>query len=147
MLPSIRSTFNIGSIFRTADGCGVAKMYLTGISARPDKHPKIAKTALGSEKTVPWEYVYRAATVIQRLKDEGYQIVALEKNTSSVQYQDWRPMGNKIAIVVGNEKTGVSSAMLKSADAVVHLPMVGEKESLNVAVATSILLYHLCFER
>jgi tRNA G18 (ribose-2'-O)-methylase SpoU len=142
ILPNIRSLYNIGAIFRIADAVGIEKIYLTGYSGRPDKQPKIAKTALGAQDSVPWEYVYHTWQVIEKIKKQGYQIVGLEKNKSSLDYRKFKPK-NKIALIVGNEKTGISHPIQKRCDQVIHLPMKGIKESLNVAVAFGIISYHL----
>jgi len=144
ILPNIRSLYNIGSIFRTADACGVEKVYLTGYSGRPDKQDKIAKTALGAEKNVPWEHHHDTWRVIEKLRTEGYQIVALEQSKESVDYHEFKS-ADKVALIVGNEVKGLSKELLKRTDIHIHLPMVGKKESLNVAVAFGITAYYLKF--
>jgi len=142
ILPNIRSLYNIGSIFRTADAAGIDKIYLTGYSGRPDRQPQIAKTALGAEKSVAWEYHYHTWQVIEDLKKQGFQIIALEQTKTSIDYRKYKPQ-QKVALLVGNEKTGLSKQILKRCDKIIHLPMKGQKESLNVAVAFGIISYYL----
>lgn len=143
--PNIRSLYNIGAIFRIADAAGIDKVYLTGYSGRPDKQQKIAKTALGAEKTVPWEHQYHTWRVIEQLREEGFFIIGLEKNKQSKDYRSFPIKYDKIALILGNEKTGILPPIQKRCDVLLHLPMQGKKESLNVAVATGIISYHLMF--
>ena len=138
---NIRSLENIGSIFRTSDALGVARIFLCGICGQPPQH-KISKTALGAEQTVPWEYCAQTWRVVERLKKQAVFVVALEKNQSSIDYRKFKPHW-PLALVVGNEVDGVTSAVLKKSDAVIHLPMAGLKESLNVAVAFGAAGYYL----
>ncbi len=145
----IRSSHNVGSLFRTADALGVAKIYLCGYTPTPPR-PEITKVALGAEKTVPWEHYASAATLIRGLKKRGVYIVALEQARGSVPINEIaspRPRSGlaKTALVVGNEVVGISKTALRRADAVVHIPMLGAKESLNVSVAAGIALYALRF--
>ncbi|MBI2604092.1 MAG: RNA methyltransferase, partial [Candidatus Harrisonbacteria bacterium] len=143
ILHNIRSLFNVGSIFRTADAAGIEKLYLCGITSTPydvfDRpRAQIVKVALGAEKTVPWEHVQSTANVIRRLKRDGYKIVALEQSKKSVPYYTLnakRFILSKIALIVGHEVRGIAPAILKRCDAVIEIPMYGKKESLNVAVA------------
>lgn len=163
ILDNIRSRENVGSIFRTADAVGVGKIYLCGITPVPkmnheagimnhDGTDKIAKTALGAEKWVPWEYHKQTWRLIDKLKKEGYQIVALEKtkNAENIFYtKDGPPAegghsvsgGGKIALIVGNEVSGLSKETLKRSHKVVAIPQYGHKESLNVAVAFGVAVY------
>ncbi len=138
---NIRSLENIGSIFRTADALGVNKIFLTGICGQPP-HPKIAKAALGAEKNISWHYQWSAWRIVERLKKEKVFIVALEQTEKSLVYTQFKPKF-PLALVVGNEIKGVSPAVLKRADQIVHLPMFGQKESLNVAVSFGIAGYYL----
>ncbi|PIV10377.1 MAG: RNA methyltransferase [Candidatus Portnoybacteria bacterium CG03_land_8_20_14_0_80_41_10] len=138
---NIRSLENIGSIFRTADALGVDKIFLTGICGRPP-HPKIGKTALGAEKKIDWQYQWSVWRIIERLKKENFFIVALEQTKNSLIYTRFKPRF-PLALVVGNEIKGVSPAVLKRADRVIHLPMLGRKESLNVAVSFGVAGYYL----
>jgi tRNA G18 (ribose-2'-O)-methylase SpoU len=141
VLPNIRSCHNVGAIFRTADGAGVDKIYLTGYTPDPT-HPKMIKVSLGAENSVPWEKHKQTAGVLKQLKAEGYKVVALEKTSKSVNMYKWRP-SFPIALVVGNEVTGVTPNILKYCDEVVHLPMNGLKESLNVSIASGIAIYFI----
>ncbi len=136
----IRSLFNLGSIFRTADAAGVDRLYLCGITARPGRakvDEKLAKVALGAEKTVPWEYYRQAWRLADRLKTQGYRLAALELAPGSVKYTEFRPQF-PLALIVGNEVAGVKRSLLARADTVVEIPMHGRKESLNVSVAFGI---------
>ncbi|MFA6198115.1 MAG: RNA methyltransferase [Patescibacteria group bacterium] len=141
VLPNIRSRFNVGSIFRTADGAGVNKIYLCGITPTPP-HDKIAKVALGAETTVPWEYARQTAQLLKRLKNASYHIVALEQSAHSILYTSFRPKG-KIALVLGNEVTGLPKQWLSLCDTVIDIPMRGRKESLNVSVAAGVAIFHI----
>jgi len=130
---NIRSLENIGSIFRTADGLAVDKIFLGGICGCPP-HPKISKTALGAEKNVSWEHYWQIWRIVDKLKKEGVKIVALEQTKKSLIYTKFKPQF-PLALIIGNEVKGISPALLKRADQIIHLPMRGKKESLNVSVA------------
>ncbi len=138
---NIRSAFNIGSIFRTADGAGADKIILGGYSAFPP-HPKLVKTALGAEKTVPHERVWQTWRAIDSLKEQGYKIVALEKCRGAKNIFQFKPKF-PMALVLGNEVKGLSREILKRCDDVVFIPMAGKKESLNVSVAFGVGIYTL----
>lgn len=140
VLVSLRSLFNVGGLFRTADAVGAKKIYLTGYTGTPEQ-TKVAKTALGAQDRVAWEKVRSVSALIKDLKADGYHIVALEKTDTSTDFRQWRP-AQKTALLLGNEVTGLSPRVLKSCDLVVHLPMAGIKESLNVAVAAGAAAYH-----
>jgi len=142
---NIRSLLNVGSVFRTADAFGILKIYLTGYTgtpANPIHKNKIAKSALGAEIWVPWEHEKSAVRLIKRLKLEKIQIVALENNVKSQNIHKFKPK-YPIAILLGEEVRGISSALLKLCDKVVEIPMTGKKESLNVSVAFGIATYQL----
>lgn len=151
ILHDIRSAHNVGSIFRTADAAGVQKIYLCGITPSPldrfkEVRPDFAKVALGAEQYIQWESVKTTAGAIKQLKKEGYQVFALEQSKRSMPYyaaltQD----DSQIAIVVGNEVKGLPPAILRSADRILEIPMMGKKESLNVSVAFGILAFGLRF--
>ena len=141
ILDNIRSTLNVGAIFRTADGVGVDKIYLCGITATP-KHPKIIKTALGAEESVSWEHRSNTVLTINKLRKSGYQIIGLELNTSSFNFWETRYQ-NKVALVVGNEVSGLVKKTIEACDLLIEIPMVGQKESLNVATATGVALYEI----
>ena len=138
---NIRSLENIGSIFRTADALAVDKIFLTGICGQPP-HPKISKTALGAEENIPWQHHWQIWRLIDKLKEEKVSIVVLEQTKNSLPYTQFKPKF-PLALVIGNEIKGVSPSVLKRADQVIHLPMLGQKESLNVAVAFGITGYYL----
>lgn len=141
ILPDIRSCHNVGALFRTADACGVDFLYLTGYTATPPK-PQIDKVALGAEKWMPWKHYKNTLTLVKALKKKGVIIVALEKNESSVDIGTVKFSG-PLVLVVGNEVDGVDAQILKLADKVVHIPMYGKKESLNVSVAAGIAMYEI----
>lgn len=146
VLYNIRSLHNVGSIFRTADAMGVEKIYLCGITPKPVdefKRPReqLTKVSLGAEKYIPWEKVYSASRLLDKLKKENYRILALEQHPKSVKLQKIKK-SNKFVLVLGNEVKGLPESILKRADKVVEIPMLGQKESLNVAVAFGIAAYH-----
>ncbi|TAN33768.1 TrmH family RNA methyltransferase [Patescibacteria group bacterium] len=139
ILPNIRSGHNVGAIFRTADGAGISKLYLCGYTPRPP-HVQIDKVSLGAEKWMPWEYHSQAGCLLKKLRKEGYNIVALEQTPASGNIFQWKPKF-PLALVVGNEKTGVSKPLLKLCDSAVEIPMAGKKSSLNVSVAAGVAMY------
>ena len=145
ILDNIRSRENVGSIFRTADGVGISKVYLCGITPRPP-HPKISKTALGADTFVPWEYYKQTWRLMEKLKKEGYQIVALEKTKSAKNIFKFKPKF-PLALVVGNEVKGLGREILKQATNTVYIRMHGQKESLNVAVAFGVAVYTIVHNR
>ena len=126
----------MGAIFRTADALGIAKVYLCGITGHPPRS-EISKVALGAEAWIPWEFRAAAWELIGELRKQGYAIVALEKTDASQSIENFKPKF-PLALIVGNEVKGISQTMLAAVDQVVHIPMVGRKESLNVAVAAGI---------
>ncbi len=147
ILDNIRSTHNVGAIFRTADAAGISKIYLIGITPTPldrfDRpRPDIAKASLGAEKTISWEYVKTIKPLITKLKKSGFQIIAIEQDSNAVDYKKVKPT-NKNVFVVGNEVDGISKSVLKQCDIVAELPMKGKKESLNVSVTTGIALFRI----
>lgn len=142
ILHNIRSCYNVGSMFRTADGAGVEKIFLTGYTSNPKTNEKIKKTALGAENYVKWEYTKNVSKVIQKLKKEGFKILALETEKNAIPYFEFKPKF-PLAVLVGNEVRGIDKRILKKADAILKIPMFGKKESLNCAVAFAILVYHL----
>lgn len=141
VLNNIRSLHNVGSIFRTADGAGVEKLWLCGATGYPPQK-EIAKTALGAEEQVAWDHEHDAVKVVKTLKSRGYQVVLLEQTDSSVRYQDFVPAG-PVCLIVGHEITGVSDELVALCDAAIEIEMAGIKNSLNVAVALGIAAYHL----
>jgi 23S rRNA (guanosine2251-2'-O)-methyltransferase len=155
----VRSTHNVGSLFRTAEGLGVKFLWLTGYTPYPigpnDKRmPHIAikinnqikKTALGAENLINWQQSDVLEPIIQKLRSQNYKIVALEQSANSVKLQDYKSPA-KVALVVGNEVEGLSLKQLNYCDKIVEIPMQGKKESLNVVQATAIALYHITFSK
>jgi 23S rRNA (guanosine2251-2'-O)-methyltransferase len=141
VVDNIRSSENVGSVFRTADALSVDKVFLCGISPTPE-HEKVAKTALGAEKTVAWEYHKQAWRLLEKLKKQGIFIVAVEQTPKSISLENFKPKF-PLALVIGHEVKGVSPSALELADAIIEIPMHGTKESLNVAVAFGIAGYKI----
>ncbi|MES3031480.1 MAG: TrmH family RNA methyltransferase [Patescibacteria group bacterium] len=147
LLHDIRSTHNVGAVLRTADAVGVSKVYFSGFTPAPiDRFGRarkdIAKASLGAEKTVPWEVVLDPKELIKKLKGEKVRIVALEQNKKSIDYTQITKTKDML-VVLGREVEGVEEGILKLCDEIVEIPMRGTKESLNVSVATGILLYKI----
>jgi len=147
ILDNIRSAQNVGVIFRTADGAGLQKLWLCGITPNPGDNTQIAKTALGAEQTVPWEHAPSTVALVEALKSQDVFILALEAAPGSTSLFSYTlPKADKpIALVVGSEPAGVDPAVLAQADTTLNLPMAGSKGSLNVAVAFGIAVYFLRF--
>jgi 23S rRNA (guanosine2251-2'-O)-methyltransferase len=141
LLDNVRSMYNIGSFFRTADAAAIEKLYLSGISAHPPK-PAITKTALGAEARVPWEHNWEPVPLIERLRAGGCQIAAIETSLHSVDLFDWEPEF-PVCLVFGHEVEGIRSEILEMADTHVRIPMLGTKHSLNVATAGGVAVYEL----
>ncbi len=145
LLDNIRSIHNVGSMFRSADGAGVAHLHLAGITATPD-HPRLAKAALGAHETVPWTYHPNALDAAQAIRAQGYRLVALEPAADGP--APFAPgSADRLALVVGNERAGVDPGVLALCDTVLSLPMSGRKTSLNAAVAFGIGVYFLRYSR
>jgi len=140
VLNNIRSLYNVGSIFRTSDGAGVQKIWICGITGHPPNN-QIAKTALGAQDYVPWEYREDILTVLKELKAQNYRIVLLEQTQESCSYEIFDPK-SPVCLVVGNEVEGISENVLPFCDTSIEIPMAGSKNSLNVAVAFGIIAYH-----
>lgn len=146
LLDNLRSTLNVGSIFRTADGAGVAHIYCCGTTPTPE-HPKIIKTGLGAEGFIPWTY-YRNALDVPELTDQRSEIVSLEATSRSVNlFQEVAQieMTKPVLLILGNEVSGIDPALMQRSHRIVSLPMLGNKSSLNVAVAAGIAMYALRF--
>ncbi|MBF0510859.1 MAG: RNA methyltransferase [Candidatus Omnitrophica bacterium] len=141
LLNNIRSLHNVGNMFRTADGAGIQKVWLCGITGYPPQGG-IAKTALGAENHVPWEYREDPVSLVQELKTQGYQIVLLEQMQGAVSYDAFTPKF-PVCLVVGNEVEGISDSLAKWANAAIEIDMDGIKNSLNVAVAFGIAVYQI----
>ncbi len=131
---NIRSLFNVGSIFRTADAFGADKIFLTGITGKPPRR-EISKVALGAESYLPWEYKRYPAKLVKDLKNQGVRIVALEQvKGKSININKWQPKF-PLALLLGYEPKGLPKKLIALADEIVEIPMHGKKESLNVGVA------------
>jgi 23S rRNA (guanosine2251-2'-O)-methyltransferase len=137
VVENVRSLYNVGSIFRTADGVMLERLILTGFSPHPPRK-EIDKTALGATKTVPHSYIKKTEDAIREVKGLGYRIVALELTTGSMPLWEARADIFPLCLVVGNEITGVSSDVLGLCDGAIEIPMYGTKQSFNVAVAFGI---------
>lgn len=141
VLENIRSLWNVGSIFRTADAAGAEEIVLAGYTGRPPR-AEIAKTALGAEQVVPWREAATAGEAIEELRGRGCSIIALDKTDDSVPLAD-ADVAFPCAVLLGNEVVGLSDEAIQAADLVCHLPMHGLKSSLNVAVAAGVALYEV----
>lgn len=153
LLDNIRSLSNVGSMFRTADGCGLAHLYLGGITASP-AHPKLAKTALGAERWVPWSQHPDAVAAAAELCARGRRLWALEGGPRSTSIFDpavaraaalLRASEQTVVLVLGHEVSGVDPRIVEQCERVIQLPMMGRKDSLNVSVALGVAAYALRF--
>jgi tRNA G18 (ribose-2'-O)-methylase SpoU len=143
VLENIRSAYNVGSVFRTADAFLVESLYITGYSARPP-HKEIRKTALGAEETVDWQYFPTAAAAIASLRENGFRVYAVEQVKDSILLQDLvATAGEKMAVVFGNEVTGVEQSTIALCDGCIEIPQLGMKHSLNIATAAGVVLWEL----
>jgi 23S rRNA (guanosine2251-2'-O)-methyltransferase len=141
LLDNVRSLYNVGSFFRTADAAGIQKLYLSGITGRPPKSA-ITKTALGAEESVTWEHGWDAAAMLQAIRERGYEIAAIETSVHAVDLFDWKPRF-PVCVVFGHEVEGVQPAVSALCDTHVRIPMLGAKHSLNVATAGGVVVYEL----
>lgn len=143
ILDNVRSALNVGSAFRTADAFTLAKVYLCGITAQPP-HREILKTALGATDSVAWSYHKEVLELAEGLKAEGYQIWAVEQAEGRTWLQDFKPTKDqKIALVFGNEVTGVSNEIMNLANGAIEIPQFGTKHSLNVSVSMGIVVWEV----
>jgi len=145
ILPNIRSAINVGAMFRTADAVGINKIYLTGYTPRPtDKFGRIqkdiAKSALGAETWIPWEYEEDLNKILKKLKKDKFQIVAVEQDKNSTDYRKVK-VGDSVAVIMGEEVNGLDKKILEKCDVIAEIPMYGKKESLNVSVACGVALF------
>lgn len=141
ILDNIRSLNNVGSVFRTSDAFLVEKIYLCGITATPP-HKDIHKTALGSTDTVNWEYAESTIDLVEKLKDEGIKICAIEQAENSTMLNNFKPETNtKYAFVFGNEVKGVAQNVVTASHMVVEIPQFGTKHSLNIAVSCGVVVW------
>ncbi|MEZ5362702.1 MAG: TrmH family RNA methyltransferase [Bryobacterales bacterium] len=141
VLENIRSLYNVGSFFRTGDAAGLEKLYLSGYTGFPP-HRGIAKVALGAEDSLPWERAEDPVALVDNLRAQGRQIAVLETVPRAVDLYDWNPEF-PLAVVFGNEVEGVTPALSELADIHVRIPMLGAKQSLNVAVAGGVVVFEL----
>ncbi len=146
MLDNIRSAWNVGAIFRAADGAGIARIHIGGVSATPG-HAGVAKTSLGAEKSVPWQYHRDAVEAVACLAQEGLHVWALEGGRNAEPLAEAAlHIPSPLLLVVGNEVSGVDPGILQMCERVVYLPMQGVKKSLNVAIAFGIAAYWLRYQ-
>lgn len=141
LLHDVRSMYNVGAFFRTADGSGIERLLLSGITARPP-HNGINKTALGAEIRVPWEAVHDPIAVVETLRAGGYEIAAIETSVRALDLFDWQPQF-PVCVLFGHEVDGLAPTLLELCDAHVRIPMLGLKHSLNVASAGAVVMYEL----
>ncbi len=142
---NIRSAHNVGSMLRSADSLGAAKVWIVGYSPAPDL-PKVQKTALGAEDFVPWEYAAEIEAVVGRLRADGFRIVGLELDDRAVDLAAYQAP-ERVAVVLGNEVEGIPPSVRALCDDLVMIPQRGKKESLNVAVAAAVAMYALASRR
>ncbi len=142
ILDNIRSAYNVGSIFRTAECAYISKLILCGITPYPP-HPKVEKTALGTTNLIPWNYFEKTVEAIKVLKKEGFKVAVLEITEQSIPIQKIKNKDFPLALVIGNEVTGVDEEVFAEADLIIEIPLYGEKESLNVAVAFGVAIFSL----
>jgi tRNA G18 (ribose-2'-O)-methylase SpoU len=139
---NIRSIYNVGSIFRTSDAALIEKIYLTGYTPYPPR-PEIDKVALGASKSVPWEYFANPIDAVNEIKKQGIKIASLEITDNSRMYYDVNKNEFPVCIVLGNELTGVSNAIIEKSDFSIEIPQYGFKHSINVSVAYGIAVFEL----
>ena len=141
LLDNVRSLYNVGAFFRTADAARLEKLYLCGITGRPPKRA-LSKTALGAEETVPWEHAWEPIPLLEQMRDRGYEIAAVETAVHAVDLFDWSPRF-PVCLIFGHEVEGIRPEVSALADTHVRIPMLGGKHSLNVATAGGVVVYEL----
>ena len=141
LLDNVRSLYNVGAFFRTADAASIEKLHLCGITGRPPKRA-ISKTALGAEETVPWEHAWEAAPIIRDLREQALEIAAIETSSHAVDLFDWTPRF-PVCVIFGHEVEGIQPELSALCDTHVRIPMLGSKHSLNVATAGGVVVYEL----
>jgi 23S rRNA (guanosine2251-2'-O)-methyltransferase len=146
VLENIRSAYNVGSVFRTADAFLLEGIYICGYSAFPP-HKEIRKTALGAEESVHWRHFKNAGEAIEDLRKEGYSIFSVEQAKNSIMLHEFRPSHNKIAVIFGNEVTGVEQSTIELSDGCIEIPQLGMKHSLNIATAAGVVLWEMVRSR
>lgn len=146
-LPSIRSGWNVGAFFRTADSLGIKKIFLSGLSPFPP-HKEISKTALDADMFVPWTYFETDIEAVEYIKNSGIKIIALEltddaEKLSSEVFESYKNNNDNVCLMMGNEVTGVSEELLSYAEKTVFIPMKGKKQSMNVSVAGALAMWEM----
>ena len=147
VLDHVRSLYNVGSVFRTADAFRLQGVCLCGITARPP-HPEIHKTALGAEDSVEWQYFEHTEDCVQYLKDQGYMVLAVEQCENStmldkIKNEELRVKNERIAVILGNEVMGVQQQVIDMCDGCLEIPQYGTKHSMNVSVTAGIVIWEL----
>jgi tRNA G18 (ribose-2'-O)-methylase SpoU len=145
VLNDIRSVYNVGALFRTADAVGITRIIMAGFSPTPvDRFGRartdLAKSALGAELSVPWEYVDDLVAIVTEYRNQGFHIIGVEQDARSIDYKHIEKT-SKMLFILGTETTGMEESLLSLCDTIVEIPMQGIKESLNVSVAAGIVLY------
>lgn len=141
ILENVRSAYNVGSVFRTADAFLIEAIYLTGYTAKPP-HKEIKKTALGAEDTVSWKHFPSAKEAIGSLKQDGYKVFAVEQVENSISLEKFE-MDDKVAVIFGNEVSGVEQTTIALCDGTIEIPQLGMKHSLNIATAAGVVLWEI----
>ncbi len=143
VLDNVRSALNVGSVFRTTDAFVLEKIFLCGITAKPP-HREILKTAIGATESMEWEYAPSTLDTVQHLKEEGFEILAVEQADENISLQSFDIQRNKkYVLVFGNEVNGVGEEVMKVVDACLEVPQFGTKHSLNIAVCVGIVVWEL----
>jgi tRNA G18 (ribose-2'-O)-methylase SpoU len=142
VLENIRSAYNVGSVFRTADAFLLHSLYICGYTAYPP-HKEIRKTALGAEDSVSWKYVKNIQEAIEEIRQAGYKVYAVEQAEESWKLGSFAVEEEKVAVIFGNEVTGVEQSTIALCDGVIEIPQLGMKHSLNVATAAGVVLWEL----
>ena len=146
VLDNVRSMYNVGSVFRTADAFRLNQICLCGITSTPP-HPEIHKTALGAEDTVEWKYYQDTVDAVIELRNQGYLIIAIEQVKNSITLEDFNiDMNNRYALVLGNEVKGVQQQVVDLCDDCIEIPQYGTKHSLNVSVTAGIVMHHFALK-
>ncbi|MGK2860723.1 MAG: RNA methyltransferase [Chitinophagaceae bacterium] len=145
VLENVRSAYNVGSVFRTADAFLIDAIYIIGYTAKPP-HKEIKKTALGAEETVAWKHFSSAQEAIKALKQDGYKVFAVEQVEKSISLEKFDHT-EKVAVIFGNEVTGVEQSTIALCDGCIEIPQIGMKHSLNIATAAGVVLWELVRKR
>ena len=141
VLENVRSAYNVGSVFRTADAFLIEAIYITGYTAKPP-HKEIKKTALGAEETVEWKHFPSAKEAVETLKQDGYKVFAIEQVENSISLEKF-DAGGKIAVIFGNEVSGVEQSTIALCDGTIEIPQLGMKHSLNIATAAGVVSWEI----